>query len=105
MKILVDESLPRALKRALPDYEVWTVQEMGWTGSKNGDLLRMAEPLFDVFLTSDKNLRYQQNLAGCRLTIVVFPSNRLTYVLRLAPELLALLPRLRPGQFVELASK
>jgi predicted nuclease of predicted toxin-antitoxin system len=104
VKILIDESLPRALKRALPDYEVWTVQEMGWTGAKNGDLLRMAEPLFAVFLTSDKNLRYQQNLAGRRLTIVVFPSNRLNRVLHLAPELLALLPHLSPGQFIELAA-
>ena len=46
-----------------PKFEIATVQELGWTGIKNGELLRLAENDFDVFITSDKNLRYQQNLA------------------------------------------
>lgn len=63
MRILVDESLPRYTKRMLQGYTVYTVQEMGWTGTKNGKLLSLAETRFDVFLTVDKNLRYQQSFA------------------------------------------
>lgn len=63
MRILVDESLPRYTKRMLQGYTVYTVQEMGWTDTKNGKLLSLAETRFDVFLTADKNLRYQQSFA------------------------------------------
>ncbi len=80
MRILIDESLPRYLKRVLPMHEVSTVQDMGWTGTKNGALLAKAALHFDVFLTGDKNLRYQQNLTQFNLAIVVFPSNRLSIV-------------------------
>jgi hypothetical protein len=64
VKVLLDECLPRYLKSALAGHEVRTVQESGWSGLKNGELLNLAEPRFEVFLTSDQNLRYQQNLAG-----------------------------------------
>jgi len=64
MKILLDECTPRLLKRLLSDFEISTVQDMGWTGVTNGALLAMAEAEFDVFVTTDKNLRYQQNLTG-----------------------------------------
>lgn len=61
MKILLDECIPRLLKRLLSEFEVSTVQAMGWTGVTNGALLAMAEGEFDVFVKTDKNLRYQQN--------------------------------------------
>ena len=64
MKILLDECTPRLLKRLLSEFEISTVQDMGWTGVTNGALLAMAEAEFDVFVTTDKNLRYQQNLTG-----------------------------------------
>ncbi len=64
MKILIDESLPRYLKRMLAEHDAQTVQDMGWAGIKNGKLLNLAESEFDVFLTADKNIRYQQNLKG-----------------------------------------
>lgn len=57
MRILIDENLPRYLKRVWAGDEVKTVQEMGWAGIKNGELLKLAEPDFDVFLTADKNIR------------------------------------------------
>ena len=62
MRILLDECLPRRLRRGLPGHEVRTVQELGWAGTKNGALLRraMAEG-FEVFVTVDRNLEYQQH--------------------------------------------
>ena len=102
MRILIDESLPRYTKRLLSGYEVTTVQEMGWTGTKNGKLLALAEGRFDAFLTADKNLRYQQNLTGRTLAIVVFPSNRLSIVKTLEARLKICLSTINAGQIVEL---
>ena len=76
MKILLDESVPRLLKLRLPQLNISTVQEMGWTGVQNGELLRRAEELFDILITADQNLRYQQNLSGHKLAILVLPSNQ-----------------------------
>ena len=67
MRILIDESLPRYLKQVLVEHAVFTVQEMGWAGIRNSELLAKAESNFDVLLTADKNLRYQQNLSGLDL--------------------------------------
>ncbi len=64
MKLLLDESLPRRLKSLFADHETRTVPEMGWQGTKNGELIRLAAAEFDVFLTADQNLQYQQNLVG-----------------------------------------
>lgn len=102
MKILIDESLPRYLKQPLDSHQVFTVQEMGWTGIKNGVLLAKANVEFDVLLTADKNLRYQQNVSGLALAIVVFPSNRLSVVKALMTRLQAVLPTLERGDIVEL---
>ena len=71
MRILIDECAPRALKKHLMNHghECRTVQEAGWSGKQNGELLRLAEAAYDVFVTVDTNLRYQQNLAGRRIAI------------------------------------
>jgi predicted nuclease of predicted toxin-antitoxin system len=102
VKILVDESLPRYLKQALPEHEAFTVQDMGWTGIRNSELLAKAESGFDVLLTADKNLRYQQNLRGLVLGIIVFPSNRLSIVKALIPRLKRALLNIKPGEVIEL---
>jgi len=102
MRILIDESLPRYLKRILSDNETRTVQEMGWNGIKNGELLKLAEPDFEVFLTADKNIRYQQNLKGRRLAIIEFPSNKLSIVKRLEAELKTTLQQITTGGYVTL---
>lgn len=102
MKILIDESLPRFLKQTLNEHQAITVQEMGWTGIKNGSLLAKAESDFEVLLTADKNLRYQQNLAGLALAIIVFPSNRLSVVKSLAGRVNDALAIIKPGDIVEL---
>ncbi len=102
MKILIDESLPRYLKQPLQAHQVFTVQEMGWTGITNGALLAKANNEFDVLLTADKNLRYQQNLSGLTLAIIVLPSNRLSVVKSLVTHLQAALPMLQHGEILEL---
>jgi hypothetical protein len=102
VKILIDESLPRYLKRLLADHDAQTVQDMGWAGLKNGPLLTRAESQFDLFLTADKNLRYQQNLQGRTLSIIVFPSNRLSIVKTLEGKLKASIEQVTGGNYIEL---
>ncbi len=71
MKLLLDENLPKKLKRHFPQHQIFTATEKGWKGKKNGELLQlMVGEGFDVLLTFDKNLRYQQNLP--RLLVAVF---------------------------------
>lgn len=72
MKVLLDEGLPHKLRTAIPNHDVSTVAYLGWSGLKNGELLRVAEDSgFDVFLTADKNLSYQQNLKERSLALIV----------------------------------
>lgn len=80
MRVLLDEQLPRQLARALTGHEVRTVPQQGWAGLKNGELLqRAAEAGYEVFITGDQNLEFQQNLAESRLFVLVLvaPSNAL----------------------------
>jgi len=69
--VLLDECVPRRLRRELSGHDVRTVTEMGWSGIKNGPLLRGAAQGFDVFLTVDQGVQYQQNLSGLHLAIIV----------------------------------
>ena len=73
MRILLDESIPRKLKNDFGDgHEVWTVRDKGWLGKKNGELLKLiSEASFELFITVDRNLQYQQNLESIFLTIIV----------------------------------
>lgn len=103
MRVLLDEQLPRHLARDLVGHQVRTVQQEGWAGVKNGDLLqRAADRGFDVFLTADQNLEFQQNLALARLGIVVLvaPSNALEDLRPLVPAALAAIMRVRPGEVI-----
>ena len=86
MKILLDECTPHVLKKLLTGFEIKTVQDQGWSGVTNGALLRLAEGQFDVFITSDQNLKYQQNLAGRQLAIIQLPTNQVPLVVKLAPK-------------------
>lgn len=71
MRVLLDECLPKRLKREVAAEVVRTVPEMGWASAKNGALLRLAEQEFDVFLTADQHLERQQNLKSYRRAVVV----------------------------------
>jgi hypothetical protein len=101
VKILLDESVPRLLKLRLPQLDISTVQEMDWAGLRNGELLRRAEEHFDVFVTADQNLRYQQNLSGRTLAILVLPSNQVPLVTRIVPVVETLLTTIQPGTIVD----
>jgi len=74
VRILLDQGTPAPLRRALTGHSVATVYEKGWATLTNGELLAAAEEPFDVLVTTDKNLRYQQNLAERRLAILVLPT-------------------------------
>ena len=76
MRIILDENVPFALRRMLTARQVTTVQQAGFRGLQNGALLAALEGEFDVLVTADKNLRYQQNLTGRTLAIVELPTNR-----------------------------
>lgn len=102
MRVLIDECLPRQLKGWLAGvYDAVTVQEMGWANVKNGKLLRAANDAgFDVFVTADKNMYYQQNFDGLNLSAVVVPSNRKLLVQKSVSALLQSLCHVQPGQKV-----
>ena len=70
MKILMDECVPWPMHRLLRNHSCASVQARGWSGIRNGVLLQRAEAEFDLFITSDQNIRYQQNLAGRRIAIL-----------------------------------
>ena len=98
MRILLDESLPIELRDKLPQHVVCSVQEMGWAALKNGELLRRAAGQFDVFVTADQNLQYQQNLQilPIAVAVLVAKSNRIQSLEPLVPQLLSALASLEP---------
>src|SRR5215510_14699428 len=77
MKILLDECVPWPMHRLLSKHSVTSVQAQGWSGIRNSELLRRAEAEFDVFITSDQNIHYQQNLAVHRIAILELSTNDL----------------------------
>lgn len=100
MRALLDDSLPRPLARHFHTLEVETVHSRGWAGLTNGALLRSAASEFDLFLTADQNLRYQQHLAGYDIGVIVLAavSNRLPDLLPPLPQVEALAPVIRSGE-------
>lgn len=106
MKVLIDECAPTALKFSLAahGHECVTVQEAGWSGKANGELLILAETQFDVLVTLDTNLRYQQKLAGRRISIVVMraQSNRLEHLSPYFHDCAEALETIKPGDLVHI---
>ena len=78
-----------------------TVQEMGWAGMKNGDLLKAAEQHFTIFITADQQLRYQQNLTDNPLAIIVLPTNQVPLVLTLLPRIREAIADIQPATIIE----
>ena len=106
MRVLLDEQLPRRFARELTGHDVRTVQQQGWAGLGNGELLRRAaDEGFEVFLTADQNLQFQQNLAGASVAVVVLvaPSNRLEDLLPLVPRVIAAISASKPGEIDRIA--
>ena len=77
MRILLDECVPWPMNKLLSGHSCSSVQDQGWSGIKNGELLQRAEGEFDLFITSDQNIRYQQNLIGRRIAILELSTNDL----------------------------
>ncbi len=102
MKVLLDACVRRPLRKFLPAHTVQTAQEMGWGQLKNGALLQAVEPQFDAFLTSDQNLKHQQNVAGRKLAILVLPTNDWPTLRRMADKIAVKVAALKPGDFVEM---
>ena len=106
MKILIDECLPKRLKVALPEHTVFTVPEMGWAGKKDGELLVLMAGKFDVFLTIDQNLEYQQKIAqqAVAFVVLVAANSKMESLLPLIPEFLRTLPTLQAGTVTKIQS-
>jgi hypothetical protein len=103
-RVLFDENLPRLLRRRLPEFEIRTVQEEGWGSFKNGELLRRAELSFDVLLTADRRMQYQQKLTSFQIGVVVIVTPRLDLQLleRAASEIRAAVERVEPAEVIRL---
>lgn len=105
MRIVLDENLPRPLIRFFdPNHQVTTVQDLGLAGTANGELLARLEGNHDVFVTGDKNLRYQQNLTGRKLAIVELPTNRLPLLVAMSNAIVSAVNAATPGGYFQVAS-
>jgi hypothetical protein len=102
MRILFDHGTPAPLRRALIGHAVSTAHEMAWSEFDNGALLAAAEAQFDALITTDRNLRHQQNLSGRRLAILVLPTTSWPKIRAQEAQVVAAVNALRVGDVVEL---
>jgi len=107
VRLLLDECMPRPLKRELTGHDVSTVAERGWSSKRNSELLRlMLADGFEVFLTVDQHVPFQQNVAasGVAVVVVIARTNRLKELRPLVPAILDALPRVKPGQLIRVGA-
>ncbi len=102
MRILFDQGTPAPLRHDLVGHAVKTAHEMGWSGLDNGDLLNVAETSFDLIVTTDQNLRYQQNLKGRKIAILVLPTTNWPRIERHKDIVVAAVNSTLPAGYVEL---
>jgi predicted nuclease of predicted toxin-antitoxin system len=103
LKVLLDQNAPRPLARFLAHHQVIRSAELGWSSLKNGELLQAAEQDgFDVMVTPDRNLAYQQNLRERLLAIVVLPSGRWPEIEPHVPAVAVAVDRAKPSSYVEI---
>lgn len=102
MRILFDQGTPLPLRDALATHDVRTAYELGWSTMRNGELLAEAERQFDLLVTTDQSLRFQQNLQGRRLTVLVLPTTSWPVLRGRVAEIVAAVNALRPGEFRQL---
>jgi hypothetical protein len=99
MKILLDECVPWPMRKSLTGHDCTNAQKKGWGGTQNGELLKLAEAEFDLFITSDQNLRYQQNLTGRRLAVLELSTNDLRRILAATDLILAAITTMQEGEY------
>jgi hypothetical protein len=106
MRVLLDECVTRYLRRDLPGHEVFTVEEAGFKGLKNGSLLQAAAGRYDVLVTVDQNLRHQQNPETLPLPVIILSAKRSTYPMLkpLMPRVLEALEKIEAGRVVVIKS-
>ncbi len=104
MKVLLDECVPKRLRAGLIGHEVKTVPEMGWSGIKNGELLKRAQAHFQVMITVDQNVEHQQNLEkfGLGLIVIVAPNTRLETLRPCMGTILATLDKIKAGDLIKI---
>lgn len=102
MRVLFDQGTPLPLRDALTGHEVRTAFELGWSTMRNSELLAEAERQFDLLVTTDQNLRFQQNLQGRRLAVLVLPTTSWPILRGRIREIVATVNEMRPGQFRQL---
>lgn len=103
MKILFDQGVPVPLRKEFPGLDITTAYQMGWSHLSNGTLLATAEEAgFAIFVTTDKNLRYQQKLSERVIAIVVLPTTRWPEIKTRTPIILTALNQTTPGTYQEL---
>ena len=102
MNVLVDECVPFKLVRLLTGHVFTTAQQNGWGGFTNGRLLTLAEGEFDLFLTCDRNLEYQQNLKGRKIAILLLSTNHWPTLKTQMPLMQAALDKMQAGEFLRI---
>jgi hypothetical protein len=102
MKIIIDECVPHIVKKLLPERNIKTVQEIGWDGIKSGELLKLVEADFELFITSDKNLQHQQNLQNFDLAFLLLPSNQVPLLEAMISLIDKAIGEIQSGEFREL---
>jgi predicted nuclease of predicted toxin-antitoxin system len=100
MKILLDECVPWPIRKLLAEHECSNPFKCGWSAATNGDLLELAKDHFDLFITCDKNLRYQQNLVGRSLPILELSTNDLRRILASDDLLSQLVGSIQQGEYI-----
>jgi hypothetical protein len=105
MRVLLDECVPKRIKNHLKSYhQISTVVEIGWSGKKNGELIRLAEGRFDSFITVDQNLSYQQNLKNSKIAVllVIAQDNQYETIRKFVPRILKTLLSVKRGEFARI---
>lgn len=105
MRILFDQGTPLPLRDHLTSHTVITAFELGWSNLKNGELLAAAETSFDLFITTDQQLRYQQNLSGRKLAILVLLTTNWPRLRMFIPQIQEAVDRILPGDYQEVTLK
>jgi hypothetical protein len=103
VRILFDQGVPVPLRKKLTGHEITTCKEKGWDQITNGDLITEAETLFDVFVSTDQNLKYQQNLKNRKIAILILPTTSWRKLEQNAATIKSALDTLNPGQYLEIS--
>jgi hypothetical protein len=101
-KVILDENLPQSLRHHLAEFDVVTVQFQGWAGFQNGELIALIDGRFDVFLTADQNLRYQQDLKSRSIAIVELPFIRRKDIPKFVPAIRDAIVTARSGDYLRI---